>query len=144
MKTMGLVMVAMLVSSAVLGCTGSTGNPPATKTIDVPMDDVLNQSTISRDMTLAVGDTLKVTLGSNHTTPYRWAADAKIDDATVVKQTGHEFVRSTSGLMGAPGTEVWTFTALKAGTAAIVDNYASVVDSAAAPVCTVTAKVTVH
>lgn len=144
MKTRGLVMVAMLVSSAVLGCTGSTGRPPATKTIDVPIDDVLSQSTISRDMTLAVGDTLKVTLGSNHTTPYRWMTDAKIGDATVVKQTDHEFVRPTAGLMGAPGTEVWTFTALKAGATAIVNNYAGVVGSDAAPVCTFTAKVTVQ
>ncbi|RFD25540.1 hypothetical protein MUBE_08295 [Mycobacterium uberis] len=32
-------------------------------------------------------------------------ADAKIGGATVVKQAGHEFVLSISGLMGAPGNE---------------------------------------
>ena len=108
------------------------------------MDDVLNQSVIGRDVALAVGDTLKVTLGSNHTTPYRWTADAKIGDAAIVKQTSHDYVRPNSDLMGAPGTEVWMFAALKAGTTTIVTAYAGIVGSDPMPVCTFTARVTVR
>lgn len=46
--------------TVVLGYLRSTESPLATKTIDVPMYDFFNQSNISRDMTLTVGDTLKV------------------------------------------------------------------------------------
>jgi inhibitor of cysteine peptidase len=144
MKTRVLLAVAVLVSSAVSGCSGGPGSRSATKTIQVSIDDVLEQSVIGRDITLAVGDTLKVTLGSNHTTPYRWTADAKIGDAAIVKQTSHEYVSPNSNLMGAPGTEVWMFRALKAGTTTIVTDYAGIVGSDPAPVCTFTASVTVQ
>jgi inhibitor of cysteine peptidase len=137
-----MVIVAMLVSSAVLGC--STGSRAAsTETIEVSMDDVLKQSAITRDATLAVGDTLKVTLGSNHSTPYRWTADPKIGDSAILKQTSHVYAHSNTDRMGAPGSEVWTFTALKGGTTTIVAGYASVVGSDTSPTCTFTANVTV-
>jgi inhibitor of cysteine peptidase len=139
-----LVTVAMLVSSAVLGCTFPSRNPSSTKTLQVPMDDVLKQSVINQSITLAVGNTLKVKLGSNYSTPYRWTADAKIGDPTIVKQTGHEYRRPNSDAMGAPGTEVWTFTALKSGTTTISTSYASFVGSNITPTCMFTATVTVQ
>ncbi len=108
------------------------------------MDDVLKQGVITRSITLAVGNTLKVMLGSNYTTPYRWTADTKIGDPTIVRQTSHEYLRPSTGLMGAPGTEVWTFSALKAGTTTISTNYASFVGSNTTPVCTFTTNVTVQ
>jgi inhibitor of cysteine peptidase len=139
-----LVMVVILVSSAVLGCTSGPEGRAASKTIQVSMDDVLKQSVIGQDVTLAVGDTLKVMLGSNHTTPYHWTAGAKIGDSTIVKQTSHDYVRPNSDAMGAPGAEVWMFTALKAGTTTIVTDYSSMVGSDPMPVCTFTARVTVQ
>ena len=144
MQTRLLVMVVILVSSAVLGCTSGPASRAASKTIQVSMDDVLKQSVIGQDVTLAVGDTLKVTLGSNHTTPYHWTADAKIGDPTILKQTGHDYVRPNSAAMGAPGVEVWMFTALKAGTTTIVTDYTCIVGSDPMPVSTFTAGVTVQ
>lgn len=61
MKVKQLAVLALFLM--LVGC--SSPSKAATKTIDVPMDDVLNQSAITRDVTLAVGDTLKVSLGSN-------------------------------------------------------------------------------
>ena len=58
-------------------------------------------------VTLSVGDTLKVSLGSNYTTPYRWTADAKIADPGILQQTDHRYVKPSTDMMGAPGTEVW-------------------------------------
>lgn len=147
MRTRLFLLVVMLVASVVLGGIGcSKGGPQATKTIEVPMDDVLNGSDINRDVTLAVGNTLKVVLGSNHTTPYRWQADAKIGDPTVLKQTSHEFVQphTDDHRMGAPGTEVWMFTALKTGATTIATTYATFVGGDNTPTCTFTAKVTVQ
>ena len=142
MKTRLLVVVPVLVSLAVFGCSGGPKSQAATKTVQVSIDDVLKQRAINQDVNLGVGDMLKVTLGSNSTTPYRWTADAKIGDGTVLKQVSHAYVRPNSDLMGAPGTEVWMFTALKAGTTTIVTDYASTVDPT--PVCTFTANMTVQ
>ncbi len=126
-----------------VGCS-SPSKPATTKTIDVPIDDVLKQSAITRDETLTVGDTLKVSLGANRSTPYRWSPDPKIGDAALLKQTSHEYLRgNNTDRMGAPGTEVWTFTALKSGKTTIVATYGSVVGDST-PTCTFTANVTVQ
>jgi inhibitor of cysteine peptidase len=139
-----LVTVAMLVSSMLVGCTLETRDAPSTKTLQVPMDDVLNQNSITQNITLAVGNTLKLRLGSNYTTPYRWTPDATIGDPGIVQQTSHVFVQPTTDALGAPGTEVWTFTALKAGTTTISTQYSSFVGNNATPLCMYTAIVTVQ
>lgn len=108
------------------------------------MDDVLNQKVITQNITLAVDNTLIVKLGSNYTTPYRWAPETKIGDPTIIKQISHEFVQPTSGALGAPGMEVWTFAALKPGTTTITTSYTSFVGKDAKPVCIYTADVTVQ
>ena len=107
------------------------------------MDDVLKQGNIIRDVTLRAGDTLKVSLGANHSTPYRWTPEPKISDAAVLKQDSHEYFRGNTDRIGAPGTEVWTFTASKAGKTTIVTSYGPVTGDAA-PSCTFTANVTVQ
>lgn len=144
MKIRLLLAVAVLVSSTAVGCTFASRNPPTSKTLEVPMGDVLKQSAITQNATLAVGNTLTVKLGSNYSTPYRWAIATKIGDPTIVKQTGHEFVQPTSDRLGAPGTEVWTFTALKPGTTTIATSYSSIVGKDTKPACTYTANVTVQ
>jgi inhibitor of cysteine peptidase len=139
-----LVTVAMLVSLMLVGCAFQSRDPPSTKTLQVSMDDVLKQSVITQNVTLAVGNTLTVKLASNYTTPYRWTPDTKIGDDTIVKQTGHRFVHPTTDALGAPGTEVWTFTALKPGTTTISTSYASFVARDAPPKCAYNATVTVQ
>jgi inhibitor of cysteine peptidase len=139
-----LVTVAMLVTSMLVGCTFQSRNPPTSKILEVSMDDVLKQSVITQNVTLSVGNTLTVKLGSNYTTPYRWTPDTKIGDATIVKQTSHQFVQPTTDALGAPGTEVWTFTALKPGITTITTYYTSFVGRDAAPKCAYNAIVTVQ
>ncbi len=139
-----LVTVAMLVSSMLLGCSFASREPPSNKILQVPMDDVLKQSAITQNVEMAVGNTLTVKLGSNYSTPYRWTIDTKIGDSTIVKQTDHRFVNPTSDARGAPGTEVWTFTALKHGSTTITTSYTSIVGKGAKPACTYTANVTVQ
>jgi inhibitor of cysteine peptidase len=139
-----LVAVAVLVSSTVLGCHFESRDAPSTKTLQVPMKEVLKQSVITQNITLAVGNTLLVKLGSNYSTPYRWTADTKIGDSSILKQTAHEFVHPATDALGAPGTQVWTFAALKPGTTTISTAYASFVGKETKPVCTYTANVTVQ
>lgn len=139
-----LVTVAVLLLSTVVGCHFASRNPPSTKTLQVPMTDVLTQSEITQNITLAVGNTLVVELGSNYTTPYRWNPDTKIGDASVIKQLNHEFVQPTSDALGAPGKEEWTFAALKPGTTTVSTLYTSFVSKDAKPACTYTLTVTVR
>ena len=144
MKIRLLLAVAVLVASIAVGCTFASRNPPTRKTLEVPMGDVLTQSAITQDVTLAVGNTLTVKLGSNYSTPYRWMIATKIGDSSIVKQTGHEFVQPTSDALGAPGMQVWTFAALKPGTTTISTSYSSIVGKDTKPACTYTANVTVQ
>ena len=139
-----LTAAAILVLWTVSGCTLESRSPSPIKTLQVSFDDVLKQSSITQNVTLAVGNTLKVQLASNYSTPYRWAPETKVGDSGIVRQTGHEFVQPASDALGAPGTEVWTFTALKAGATTISTNYASFVGHDHKPICTYTANVTVQ
>jgi inhibitor of cysteine peptidase len=139
-----LLTVAMLVTSMLVGCTFQSRNPPTSKTLQVSMDDVLKQSVITQNVTLPVGNTLTVKLGSNYTTPYRWTGETKIGDATIVKQTSHQFVQPTTDALGAPGTEVWTFAALKPGITTITTYYTSFVGHDPTPKSTFNATVTVQ
>lgn len=139
MKVRLLAVATVLVMLS--GC--SSPGRASTNAIDVSMDEVLKQNAITRDVTLSVGDTLKVSLGANHSTPYRWTPDPKIADGAVLTQTGHEYVRGSTDRVGAPGTEVWTFTASTAGTTTLVADYGSIVGDAP-PTCTFTANVAVR
>jgi inhibitor of cysteine peptidase len=141
-KTKLLVTLAILVSLAIPGCTGSTShsqtsttqtNRAPTKTISASGD---------HEITLAVGDTLKVTLSANHSTPMWWAADAQIGDPTIVQQSSHEYVAGNT--TGGPGTEVWTFKALKAGVTTITNKETDVTNRGSPPQDTLTVKVTVQ
>lgn len=144
MKVRLLVAVVVLASSMMAGCHFASRNPPSTKILQVPMDDVLRQSSITQNITLAAGNTLVVKLGSNYSTPYRWKPETQIGDPSVLKQNSHEFVQPTSDALGAPGTEMWTFNALKPGTTTITNSYASFVGKDPKPTCTYTATVTVQ
>jgi inhibitor of cysteine peptidase len=141
-KTRLLVTGAILASLAAPGCTTVSNAQPhtaQTQTIDVSTDDVMNQGAITRDVTLAVGDTLKLSLGLIYGTPFDWTADTNIGDPSVVQQTSHEDARPTSGWAG---VEVWTFTALKAGATTIATEYTQL--STSRPTASFTANVTVQ
>ena len=144
MKIGLLVAVVLLASSMAAGCHFASRNPSPTKVLQVPIGDVLKQSVITQNITVAVGNTLIVKLGSNYSTPYRWKPGMTIGDSSILKQENHEFVQPTSDALGAPGTEMWTFTALKPGTTTISTSYASIVGKDAKPACTYTATVTVQ
>jgi inhibitor of cysteine peptidase len=135
-----LLRIAALVSMAVPACAAGA-NP--TRTIEISMGDVINEKVITRDITLAVGDTLKVSLGANHTTPYSWTAEMQIGEPSILQQTKHEYVapKSSPGFVGAPGAEIWTFAALKAGATTVATEY--VMSASPTPRCAFTANVNV-
>ena len=71
-------------------------------------------------------------------------ADAKIGDPGVLKQDSRTYVGPSTDVLGAPGSEVWTFIALKPGTTTISTHYSSFVGKNTGPVCQYSAIVTVQ
>jgi inhibitor of cysteine peptidase len=140
-----LVIVVMLVSLAVLGCSAKENRSqtaaPTTAATQPPTIEASGADD-GKDITVSVGDTLKLTLTANHSTPFWWAADTQIGDTTILQQTDHQYTASAT-TTGGPGSEIWTFRALKAGTTTITNHENSVATPGGPSLNTFTAKVTV-
>lgn len=143
-----LLCVAVAVTLAATGCAGKSGDAaprgPQTTTIAISYDDLLNQKTVRRDVTLAVGDTLQVSLGSNPSTGYQWASDMRITDETVLIQTGHEVIAPSNGTPGAAGNAVWALQAVGPGTTTVSTSYSRPWAGGEQDTWTFTASVTVN
>ena len=103
---------------------------PAAKQVSVEAscDDFIKlpseERVISKEVEVAVGDSLIVTLCSNPTTGFQWPKSAQISDQTVLEQVDHEFIPpEAKDVEGAAGKEIWTFKALKKGTSTISIDY---------------------
>lgn len=126
MKTKLIVMALMLtVLLVAVACSPVSGASPAAEaSIDVSIDEFEQANDITREVTVADGGTVTVSLGSNPTTGFSWDEAAQIADPTVLQQTGSERLPAESqGLVGAPGTQVWTFKALTKGTTTVSMEY---------------------
>jgi inhibitor of cysteine peptidase len=63
-------------------------------------------------------------LCSNPTTGFLWSETAQITDQAVLQQTAHEMVSAEDqDVVGAAGSEVWTFKALKKGESTVSMEY---------------------
>lgn len=142
---LGLAAAALLAAG---GCAGKSGKDPArqpqTTTIAISYEDLLAQKTVSREVTLAVGDTLQVSLGSNPSTGYQWDSDMQISDETVLAQTGHELIARSEGKPGAPANAVWALQAVGPGTATVSTRYSRPWEGGEQGTWTFTATVTVN
>jgi predicted secreted protein len=113
-----LVILGMIAALAlsVLACSAGAKE----KSIEVSTDEFASQDDISQQVEVAVGGSLKVTLGSlNMGGSVHWSEAAQISDSAVLKQTGYEFLTPINDIPGNPDKEVWTFTALTQGDATI-------------------------
>ena len=124
---LALVLAGVLLVMVAGGCGSSDDSvkPPASYTsISIPIEELQNQPNIEAAMNDVVGGELTVTLGSNPTTGYRWSETAEISDESIIKQVTHEFqAQENTEIVGAAGQEVWTFEALKKGTATTIFRY---------------------
>lgn len=145
----GRIVAVLLMSAApLLGCAGKADMPgtrdPQTQTIQISYDDLLNQKQIRRNVALAVGDHLQVSLGSNASTGYQWAEQMQISDPKVLTQTGHEAIAPAEGRPGAAGAEVWMLQAMAPGTATVSVAYSRPWQGGEKDSWTFTADVTVN
>jgi inhibitor of cysteine peptidase len=103
----GLVTAALLV---MIACSSPT------KQISV------DESSSGKQVEIAAGGSLTITLESNVTTGYSWELK-QIGDTSVLEKTDNKYEAPTSSLIGAGGKEVWNFKALKAGKTTLSMEY---------------------
>jgi inhibitor of cysteine peptidase len=99
---------------------------PKQASVEVSCDDFYQQNHISKEVAVAVGGTVTVTLCSNPSTGFIWSETAQISDQSVLQQTDHKLVMPESEPPpppGTPGQEVWTFQALNKGTSTVSMEY---------------------
>jgi inhibitor of cysteine peptidase len=142
-----MLAALMLTAAPLLACAGKAEGPntqdPQTQTIQISYADLSDQSPIRRNVTMAVGDFLQVSLGSNASTGYRWAEQMQISDPKVLAQTGHEAIAPRDAMPGAPGSEVWVLQAMAPGKATVSTTYSRPWEGGEKDTFTFTADVTV-
>ena len=105
------MFVSTIAALVLVACGGSdAGSGPLTLTKD---DD-------GTTVQVANGQTFRITLDANVTTPYRWHL-VKAPDTGVVRyvSSAYEASPNPEGLVGSGGTSIWTFEATGAGTTTI-------------------------
>lgn len=89
-------------------------------------DDVcVTASCSGKDVEVAVGGSVTVTLDSNPSTGLSWAL-VENSDESVLQEAGHQYVPPESDgtpVVGKGGEEIWVFNALKEGTSNISMEY---------------------
>jgi len=90
--------------------------------LSVPKEVFVDASYAGKEVIVAVGGSLMVTLESNPTTGFKWELARNTDNA-VLELVDHKFEAPEITLVGAGGKEVWTFKALKRGKRIISIEY---------------------
>ncbi len=80
-------------------------------------EDALREEDAGRQVELAVGEKMLVTLASNPTTGYQW--DLAEMDESVLAQLGTEYDSDSPQLIGSGGEETFTFEAVGVGETAL-------------------------
>lgn len=120
MKLRILIISTMLLAVTLLSSCFSSS---ITININVSCDDFEARSNnIGNEFEIEVNDKIRTKLCANPSTGFTWVAN--IDDENgVIKLEKQEYVAPDSDLVGASGTDVWTFKAMKEGTALITMEY---------------------
>ena len=117
MKTK-LIMLASIIavmSLCLFGCSSGGSAVPSEVSVDESYD--------GKQVEIAADGTLTVTLESNQTTGFQWELTSISDQNVLEKQSNTYEAPEDTGMVGAPGKEVWTFKALKKGTSTISMEY---------------------
>ena len=80
-----------------------------------------NPNSIINDFQIEIGDKITVKLCSNPTTGFQWGYEMSGDNA--IKEEDHDFEEPNGDVVGASGTEVWTFEGTAEGTTVVLMEY---------------------
>jgi len=119
MKLRSILMPVILAVSLLLvtGCVTSHDYNE-----EFSCDDFEEQNHRDGEFEVEVGDKIRLELCSNHTAGFRWTTE--IDDESVLAEEDYDYTEPESDeILGAPGTEIWTFEAVGAGTTEVTMEY---------------------
>ncbi len=109
---------------AVLGLSAAACGPSAREVpLQATYDDFGRNKNQSRDITVRMGNVVKLTAASNPSTGFKWELGSISDPALVMQSGMPEYIPPASSLAGAGGQEVWTFQTLKRGKGSITMAY---------------------
>jgi inhibitor of cysteine peptidase len=105
----------------------------------------LTEQENGKDLWMDRGDLLVFRLPSNPSTGYSWSVAASKPGLLLQQgEAACEIPKSAKGRVGAGGTEVWRFRAVRAGTLTLTFSYARVWEKGVPPVRTLTWPVTIR
>lgn len=123
----GLVLLLGACSTANNAADNTTNVVPENHQVVVTDQEFNGTSDIAKQIEVKAGDNVTITLDSNGTTGFSWTEQAVISDESILTQTGHQYIEpQTEGnvpLVGAGGTEKWTFQTVTAGTVKVTLSY---------------------
>jgi inhibitor of cysteine peptidase len=140
MKLPGVLVLMMLAISLLLlsGCVTSHDFNE-----EFSCDDFEEENHRSGEFELEVGDKIRLELCSNMTTGFSWTAE--IGDESVLAEEDYDYVEPEDDeVVGAPGTEIWTFEAVGTGTTEVTMEYSQTWQGGLQGVWTYTITVTVE
>jgi inhibitor of cysteine peptidase len=114
-RFMVLIAVAAMASLVLSGCSPTGSSAPGAVSVD--------ESSSGKQVEIAAGGALTVTLESNATTGFQWELKSVGDPSVLQSQGGTYNAPEATGMVGAGGEEVWTFKALKAGNSSLSMEY---------------------
>lgn len=114
--------IILLLAITTIGCLLS-GCSSGTEVVFSCNDFTEQHQDLGAEVTVAPGEIVTVKLCSNASTGFSWDENAKIEDTTILKQTGQRFISPEKDMPGAAGQQEWTFTALKPGTTTAYVEY---------------------
>ena len=108
---LGLICATVAISLCLVACSSA----PSQVSVDA--------SYSGQQVEVAAGGSVTVTLESNASTGFQWELVSISDEAVLEKVANTYEAPEDTGMVGAPGKEIWTFTALKQGTSTISMEY---------------------
>ncbi len=109
-----------------LTLTACSPGPSAETTVEVDCEEfqasTQDPAIVAREIAVSTGAFVELWLCSNPSTGFEWE-EAAMSDASVLKETVHEFVAPDSAMVGAAGQEHWTFEARGSGHCSVSLRY---------------------
>jgi inhibitor of cysteine peptidase len=111
LRVLVTVSIGVLLAVALSGCGSTTSS-----TVELTARDGGSLQTI------AVGQSIRISLDSNPSTGYRWEIDGAVPP--ILEESGAaQYVGGATSAPGAGGTEVWTFVGKSAGAGTLKLKY---------------------
>jgi inhibitor of cysteine peptidase len=125
MKIKLLISVAMIgILLTASACAAVNANTITEQTtIEVTIEELMQQEHIEKQVTIDENAILKVNLGSNPSTGFSWGEQAQIGDQEILEQTGQDYIAPDNNIPGAAGNHEWTFKAIAQGTTTVFMEY---------------------